>query len=81
MKKYIVKVLIINSIILSIPVYLLGLTDSAFQQVYPSDTIFSYLINSVRYFVFWVLPYWGIFIMIASILLTFVYFVIRKIIK
>lgn len=37
MKKNILKMFIINIVILSLIAYTIGLTDSAFRQVYPSE--------------------------------------------
>ncbi|PRB01702.1 hypothetical protein CQ046_14970 [Chryseobacterium sp. MYb7] len=78
MKKNILKVFIINIMILSLLAYILGLTDSAFRQVYPSENMFFYLVNSIQYFVLWVLPYWWLIIMGGALLLTFLYYIIRK---
>lgn len=58
MNKSIFKVFILNCIIISLLAFVVGLTDSAFESVYPSNNIISYLINSVKYFIFWVLPFW-----------------------
>ncbi|WP_045495885.1 hypothetical protein [Chryseobacterium sp. StRB126] len=79
MRKNIIKPFIFNIILLSVLVYVLGLTDSAFQQVYPSHTILSYGINSLKYFLFWVLPYWWFIIIVGAVVLTFLYVVFRKI--
>lgn len=73
MKKNILKVFIINIMILSLIAYIMGLTDSAFGQVYPSENGISYLINSMKYFVLWVLPYWWLIIIVGALLLTFLY--------
>lgn len=81
MKKPIFNVLIISVIVLSIIAYFLGLTDSAFKQVYPSENILLYLINSIKYFLFWVLPYWWIIILGGSFLITFLYWSFKKIFK
>jgi len=81
MRKNILKWFIINIVILSSIVYILGLTDSAFRQVYPSENIISYLINSIKYFVLWVLPFWWLIIIGGAVLLTFLYTVFSKIIK
>ncbi|WP_126650358.1 hypothetical protein [Chryseobacterium aureum] len=78
MKKNIVSVFVINVMILSLTAYILGLTDSAFTQVYPSENHFSYLLNSIKYFVLWVLPYWWLIIIGGALLLTFLYYIIRK---
>ncbi len=78
MKKNTIRVFLINVMILSLTAYILGLTDSAFTQVYPSENRFSYLISSVKYFVLWVLPYWWPIITVGAVLLTFLYAVIRK---
>jgi len=78
MKKNILKTFVVNILILSLIVYILGLTDSAFQQVYPSDNVVSYLINSLKYFILWVLPYWWLMIIIGAVLLTFLYSILRK---
>lgn len=79
MKKNILKVFIINIMILSLVAYILGLTDSAFRQVYPSENMFFYLVNSIQYFVLWVLPYWWLIIMGGALLLTLLYYILRKI--
>lgn len=78
MKKNILKTFVVNILILSLIVYILGLTDSAFQQVYPSDNVVSYPINSLKYFILWVLPYWWLMIIIGAVLLTFIYSILRK---
>ncbi|RLJ32210.1 hypothetical protein CLU97_1658 [Chryseobacterium sp. 7] len=79
MKKNILKVFIINIMILSLLAYILGLTDSAFRQVYPSENMFFYLVNSIQYFVLWVLPYWWLIIMGGALSLTLLYYILRKI--
>ncbi|RXM41306.1 hypothetical protein BOQ62_01510 [Chryseobacterium sp. CH21] len=79
MKKDILKVFIINIMILSLIAYILGLTDSAFTQVYPSENMFFYLVNSIQYFILWVLPYWWLIIMGGAVLLTLLYYILRKI--
>ncbi|PTT19940.1 hypothetical protein DBR28_21070 [Chryseobacterium sp. HMWF028] len=78
MKKRILKVFIINIMILSLTAYIMGLTDSAFRQVYPSENGISYLINSMKYFVLWVLPYWWLIITGGALLLTFLYVIVRR---
>lgn len=78
MNKSIFKVFILNCIIISLLAYVLGLTDSAFESVYPSNNIISYLINSVKYFIFWVLPFWWIIIVCGSAVLTLLYLLIKK---
>jgi len=79
MKKNILKVFVVNILILSFIAYLLGLTDSAFRQVYSLDNIVSDLADSLKYFVLWVLPYWWIMIIIGAVLLTFLYWILKKI--
>jgi hypothetical protein len=81
MKKTIFNVFIISIIVLSVLAYFLGLTDSAFKQVYPSKNSLSYLMNSVKYFIFWVLPYGWIIILGGSLLITFLYWLLKKIFK
>ncbi|MCQ9640887.1 hypothetical protein MP478_15990 [Chryseobacterium sp. WG14] len=81
MKKPIFNVFIISIIVLSVIACFLGLTDDAFQIVYPSKNVPSYLINSIKYFIFWVLPYWWIIIVGGSLLITFLYWSIKKIFK
>ncbi|CAI8875392.1 hypothetical protein [Chryseobacterium sp. IT-36CA2] len=78
MKNNILKVFSTNIMILSLIAYILGLTDSAFRQVYPSEDGFSYLINSIQYFVLWVLPYWWLIIIGGALLLTFLYYILKK---
>lgn len=81
MKKNILNVFIKSIILLSIIAYFLGLTDDAFQTVYPSKNLLSYLMNSIKYFVFWVLPYWWIIILGGSFLITFLYWLLKKIFR
>ncbi|UTX49094.1 hypothetical protein [Chryseobacterium sp. MA9] len=78
MKKNILKMFIINTVILSLIAYILGLTDSAFRQVYPSENGIFYLMNSMKYFVLWVLPYWWLIITGGALLLTFLYVIVRR---
>ncbi|QBJ84943.1 hypothetical protein DDI74_01105 [Chryseobacterium gleum] len=78
MKKNILKVFVVNILILSFIAYLLGLTDSAFSQVYSSGNVVSYLTDSLKYFILWVLPYWWLMIIIGAVLLTFIYSILRK---
>lgn len=79
MRKNTIKAFILCVILLSIPIFALGLTDSAFQQIYPSDNILSYSINSFKYFLFWVLPYWWILIVVSAAVLTLLYVVFIKV--
>jgi len=81
MKKNILNVFIRCIILLSIIAYFIGLTDDAFQTVYPSKNLLSYLMNSLKYFVFWVLPYWWIIILGGSFLITFLYWLLKKIFR
>jgi len=78
MKKNILKMFIINIVILSLIAYTIGLTDSAFRQVYPSENGIFYLMNSMKYFVLWVLPYWWLIITGGALLLTFLYVIVRR---
>ncbi|KQM60147.1 hypothetical protein ASE55_19070 [Chryseobacterium sp. Leaf201] len=81
MKNSIIKIFILNLIIFSLITYILGLTDTAFKKNYLSDNIILYVINSIKYFIFWVLPNWWISIFCGSLSLTFLYGLIRKIFK
>ena len=79
MRKNTIKTFILCEILLSIPIFALGLTDSALQQIYPSDNILSYSINSFKYFLFGVLPYWWILIVGGAAVLTLLYVVFIKV--
>lgn len=81
MKSNIFRIFITSIIVLSISAYVFGLTDSAFQDVYPSENGIYYLINSVKYFVLWVLPYWWTIILGGSLVSTFLYWVFKKIVE
>ncbi|KPH12935.1 hypothetical protein AMQ68_14320 [Chryseobacterium sp. ERMR1:04] len=81
MKSNIFRIFITSIIVLSITAYVFGLTDSAFQDVYHSENGIYYLINSVKYFVLWVLPYWWAIILGSSLVSTFLYWVFKKIVE
>lgn len=81
MTKNSIKVFILNIILLSVLACALGTTDSAFQQVYASDNVFSYCINAIQYFLFWVLPFWWAIIIAIALILTVLYIMVRSVIK
>ncbi len=81
MKNNVLKIFIISIITLSVIAYFLGLTDSAFQKVYISKNFLSYIINSIKYFVFWVLPYWWILILGISFLVSILYWLLSMLFK
>jgi hypothetical protein len=81
MKNVYFKIFVLNLTLLSLIVYLLGVKDSAFRKIYISDNIIAYVINSLIYFILWVLPDWWIIIFCAALLFTFLYWVARKIVK
>ncbi|OCA71055.1 hypothetical protein BBH99_13960 [Chryseobacterium contaminans] len=74
-----IKFFIVCMILLSVPCFVLGLEDSAFQQIYPSNNWVSYSINSLKYFLFWVLPNWWIFIIGGAVVLTLLFVLFKKI--
>ncbi|ADQ82753.1 hypothetical protein AWM61_05560 [Riemerella anatipestifer] len=80
MKNSMFKIFIISLVILSFFAYLIGLTDSAFQKNYYSDNIFICFINSIKYFIFWVLPYWWLIILIGAILSMGIFYVFKRVI-
>ncbi len=79
MRKSGFSVFIINIVVLSLLAYFVGLTDSAFQKKYSSLNGISYIISSIKYFIFWVLPYWWIIIIVGSLILTLLYWLLKKI--
>ncbi|WP_185148487.1 hypothetical protein [Chryseobacterium pennae] len=76
-----IKVFILNIIVLCVLSCALGVTDSAFHQVYTSDNVFSYCINAIKYFIFWILPYWWAVIIALAVILTVLYVMAGYIIK
>lgn len=57
MRNYTYKIFFINLSILIFVAYLIGLGDSAFTEIYPSKDVFSFLLNSVQYFIFGFCPF------------------------
>jgi len=78
MKQKIFRFFLMIIVIISIIAYFFGLADSAFRKIYPSRNPISYFINSIKYFVLWVLPYWWIIIIIGAVFFTLLYWAFLK---
>lgn len=71
MKKYLIYFLIgfITMIVLT---FLLGINDDLYLTKYHQGIWFKDIVNSLTYYILWVLPNWWLLIIIGSILIGFI---------
>lgn len=67
-------------IAISLPLYIIGLKDDAFIEVYLNNgnNIIEIIINSFKYYFLWILPYWGFPIAITAIIICFILITCRR---
>ncbi|WP_353120440.1 hypothetical protein [Myroides odoratus] len=53
--------------------FVMGITDDAFKVKYYEGVWYKDILNSLKYYIFWVLPYWWLFILIGAIILTMLF--------
>lgn len=70
--KIFLKILLCNASFISIILVGIGTFDDAFRIQYDSTNPIEFLINSVKYFILWTLPYWWFKILLLAAVLTLI---------
>ena len=76
MKRYLICVLI-RFMVLILVTYLLGLGDDVYIEKYHEGIWYKDILNSIKYYILWVLPYWWLIILVGSLILGAVLFGIK----
>ena len=74
MKKY-MTYLLLGFLIMVLITFIMGLGDDAYLKNYHSGIWYRDVINSLKYYVPWVLPYWWLLILIGTISLAALFYI------
>jgi len=55
--------------------------DDAFKKIYPNRIWNENILNSFKYYIYWVLPYWWLMILIGSVMFASLFCCIHMIVK
>jgi hypothetical protein len=64
------KLILINFSLMLFATFIMGVFDDAFVTVYQPKTWIDYIFSSLKYYIFWVLPYWWFIILFVTTLLS-----------
>jgi len=68
MKKYLIYIAI-GLLIMILVTFVMGLGDDAYLEKYHEGVWYKDIMNSIKYYILWVIPYWWVMILIGSLLI------------
>jgi hypothetical protein len=80
MKQISIKVLVFSLLVMIIITYLLGWLD-LFNNGKITDNWIENVIYSIKYYVYWVIPYWWLLILIGTALISLILHIIKIAVK
>jgi hypothetical protein len=66
--------LVYGLIVMILITYSFGLFDDAFHK---TGTWYKDIIGSIKYYIYWVLPYWWVLILIGTVVLALIFYGVR----